>query len=81
MVGDLSIIVFFMLVAYSYKNIRLFSLENVAIDGDDPEHVQWIYKQGLKRAEEFHIQGLTYRLTQGKNMKNQYLEKQLDNLC
>eukprot|EP00794_Sanderia_malayensis_P018927 gene18927-20831_t len=39
--------------------------ENVPIDGDDPDHVQWIYKQALKRSQEFHIQGLTYRLTQG----------------
>ena len=44
----------------------IFIEEHVAIDGDDPEHVQWIYKHALKRAQEFHIQGITYRLTQGK---------------
>lgn len=37
----------------------------VAIDGDDPEHVQWIHEKSLERAREYNIQGVTYRLTQG----------------
>jgi len=39
--------------------------ETVAIDGDDPHHLDWIYQRSLERAEEFRIAGVTYRLTQG----------------
>ena len=39
--------------------------EDVAIDGDDPNHCQWIYEKSLERAREFNIEGVTYRLTQG----------------
>jgi len=41
--------------------------ETVAIDGDDPHHLDWIYQRSLERAEEFRITGLTYRLTQGRS--------------
>ncbi|KAL5653667.1 hypothetical protein ACJX0J_032986, partial [Zea mays] len=34
-------------------------------DGDDAEHMQWIYSEALKRAELFGISGVTYSLTQG----------------
>lgn len=34
-------------------------------DGDNPEHVQWVYERALDRAESFGIQGVTYRLTMG----------------
>ncbi|CAL9148358.1 unnamed protein product [Musa hybrid cultivar] len=34
-------------------------------DADDPEHMQWVYSQALKRAELFGITGVTYSLTQG----------------
>jgi ubiquitin-activating enzyme E1 C len=37
----------------------------VAIDGDDPQHLQWIFDKSQRRAEEFNIHGVTYRLTQG----------------
>ncbi|XP_015280291.1 PREDICTED: NEDD8-activating enzyme E1 catalytic subunit isoform X1 [Gekko japonicus] len=37
----------------------------VPLDGDDPEHIQWIYERSLERAAQFNIKGLTYRLTQG----------------
>lgn len=48
----------------------LFNLaaEGVALDGDDPEHIQWIYQKSLERASQFNIKGVTYRLTQGKGM-------------
>uniref|UniRef100_A0A8C5R664 NEDD8-activating enzyme E1 catalytic subunit n=1 Tax=Leptobrachium leishanense TaxID=445787 RepID=A0A8C5R664_9ANUR len=39
--------------------------EGVQLDGDDPEHIQWIYKNSLERAAQFKIRGVTYRLTQG----------------
>lgn len=35
------------------------------IDGDDPEHITWLYETALKRASEFNITGVTYSLTQG----------------
>ncbi|XP_021750354.1 NEDD8-activating enzyme E1 catalytic subunit-like [Chenopodium quinoa] len=34
-------------------------------DPDDPEDMQWVYKEALKRAELFGIPGVTYSLTQG----------------
>ncbi|TFK11613.1 NEDD8-activating enzyme E1 catalytic subunit [Platysternon megacephalum] len=39
--------------------------ESVPLDGDDPDHIQWIYQQSLERASQFNIKGITYRLTQG----------------
>ena len=39
--------------------------EGVVIDGDDPAHIKWIHDKALARAEEYGIQGVTYRLTQG----------------
>ncbi|TVY32666.1 NEDD8-activating enzyme E1 catalytic subunit [Lachnellula subtilissima] len=35
------------------------------LDNDDPEHITWLYKKALARAEEFKISGVTYSLTQG----------------
>lgn len=49
-----------------------FFPEGVALDGDDPEHIQWIFEQSLERASQFNIKGLTYRLTQGKICQEQY---------
>uniref|UniRef100_A0A3Q2VJS7 NEDD8-activating enzyme E1 catalytic subunit n=2 Tax=Haplochromini TaxID=319058 RepID=A0A3Q2VJS7_HAPBU len=39
--------------------------DDVSLDGDDPEHIQWVYQKSLERAAEFSITGVTYRLTQG----------------
>uniref|UniRef100_A0A8C2PX46 NEDD8-activating enzyme E1 catalytic subunit n=1 Tax=Cyprinus carpio TaxID=7962 RepID=A0A8C2PX46_CYPCA len=38
--------------------------DGVALDGDDPTHIQWVYQKSLERAAEFSITGVTYRLTQ-----------------
>lgn len=35
------------------------------LDGDNPTHVNWVYKKALERAEQFKIQGVDLRLTQG----------------
>jgi len=57
-----------------YVKILLWSKENpfsnpgedsIAIDGDDPQHITWIYEKAQERAKEFGIRGVTYRLTQG----------------
>uniref|UniRef100_A0A667YGW6 NEDD8-activating enzyme E1 catalytic subunit n=1 Tax=Myripristis murdjan TaxID=586833 RepID=A0A667YGW6_9TELE len=39
--------------------------DGVGLDGDDPDHIQWVYQKSLERAAEFSITGVTYRLTQG----------------
>ena len=39
--------------------------EDTNIDGDDPQHISWIYEKARERAEQFGIQGVTFRLTQG----------------
>jgi ubiquitin-activating enzyme E1 C len=38
---------------------------NKKLDGDDPEHIQWLLTNALMRAEQYHITGITYSLTQG----------------
>lgn len=35
------------------------------LDTDDPEHITWLYKKALARADEFNIPGVTYSMTQG----------------
>lgn len=36
-----------------------------AIDGDNPEHISWLFETAKRRAAEFSITGVTYALTQG----------------
>ncbi|KAJ0064416.1 hypothetical protein NL108_006433, partial [Boleophthalmus pectinirostris] len=36
-----------------------------SLDGDNPEHIQWVFAKSLERAAQFNITGVTYRLTQG----------------
>ncbi|XP_030372730.1 nedd8-activating enzyme E1 catalytic subunit [Scaptodrosophila lebanonensis] len=38
---------------------------NVPLDGDDPQHLAWVYERALERANQFNITGITYRLVQG----------------
>uniref|UniRef100_A0A182P6A8 NEDD8-activating enzyme E1 catalytic subunit n=1 Tax=Anopheles epiroticus TaxID=199890 RepID=A0A182P6A8_9DIPT len=38
---------------------------DVALDGDDPQHVTWVYEKAQERANSFNITGLSYRLVQG----------------
>lgn len=37
----------------------------MGLDGDNPEHIQWVFERAQERAAEFNITGVTYRLTQG----------------
>ena len=36
-----------------------------SLDGDDPQHITWVYERAQERANSFNIQGLSYRLVQG----------------
>ena len=36
-----------------------------SIDGDNPDHLMWIFDNAVKRADEYSIPGVTYRMTQG----------------
>lgn len=36
-----------------------------ALDGDNPQHVDWVLKHAIERAAQFEIQGVNLRLTQG----------------
>ncbi|KAJ2395735.1 NEDD8 activating enzyme [Coemansia sp. RSA 2559] len=35
------------------------------LDGDDPDHINWLVEQATARAEQFNITGINYSLTQG----------------
>lgn len=35
------------------------------IDTDNPEHMNWLYQESLKRAGSYNIKGVTFKLTQG----------------
>ena len=35
------------------------------LDTDDPDHISWLYAKAAARADEFHITGVTYQMTQG----------------
>lgn len=51
-----------------YVKVIQWAKENpfdCSIDGDDPQHINWIYEKSNERALQFGIQGLTYRLVQG----------------
>lgn len=39
---------------------------DTSLDGDNPEHIQWVFERAQERALEFSITGVTYRLTQGE---------------
>ncbi|KDR23046.1 NEDD8-activating enzyme E1 catalytic subunit, partial [Zootermopsis nevadensis] len=48
-----------------YVKVIQWSKENpwdIPIDGDDPQHINWIYEKAMERATQFGIQGITYRL-------------------
>ena len=43
-----------------------FVPEGIPIDGDNPDHIKWLYDRSVERANQFGITGVTVRLTQGK---------------
>ena len=50
----------------SFVILKFFIQEDESIDGDNPDHIKWIYDRALERAQEYNISGVTYQLTQGK---------------
>ncbi|XP_058834831.1 nedd8-activating enzyme E1 catalytic subunit [Topomyia yanbarensis] len=38
---------------------------DIVLDGDDPQHLTWVYEKAQERANTYNITGLTYRLVQG----------------
>lgn len=54
-----------------YKRFHpwLCSKLDTSLDGDNPEHIQWVFERSQERAAEFSITGVTYRLTQGEDGK------------
>lgn len=37
----------------------------LALDGDDPQHVMWVYEKAQERARQYNIAEVSYRLVQG----------------
>jgi len=35
------------------------------MDGDDPDHISWLFDRASERAKQFKIEGVTWSLTQG----------------
>lgn len=53
-----------------YVKVLQWSKENpwgssTILDGDDPQHVAWVYEKAQERAMKYGITSVTYRLTQG----------------
>lgn len=48
------------------SNPNSSSRPETSLDGDNPEHIQWVFERAQERAAEFNITGITYRLTQGE---------------
>lgn len=52
-----------------YANVVLWNklkpFGDVKLDMDSPEHTAWLFEKAQSRAEQFGINGVTYRLTQG----------------
>ena len=46
--------------------VENFVPEVIPIDGDNPDHIKWLYDRSVERANRFGITGVTVRLTQGK---------------
>lgn len=40
-------------------------LLGVKLDTDDPEHIDWVYNEAVKRATAYNIEGVDLRLTKG----------------
>ena len=52
-------------IAYAFTLLWERTFPEKKLDKDDPEHMQWVYEQALKRADSYGIQGVTYFKTIG----------------
>ena len=39
--------------------------KDLKLDTDDPDHIEWLYREASARAAQFKIEGVTWSLTQG----------------
>lgn len=56
-----------------YVKIIQWEKENpfgAPLDGDDPQHISWIYEKALERANQFNISGLSYRYRKDVSVSN-----------
>ncbi|EKX42969.1 hypothetical protein GUITHDRAFT_111018 [Guillardia theta CCMP2712] len=47
-----------------WDRVRPFG-DDTDLECDDPKHMQWLYETALKRAQQFGIEGVTLKFTQG----------------
>lgn len=52
-------------ILHKWKEDEYEEWKGVALDKDDPIHMTWIYERAKERAEQFRINGVTFKLTQG----------------
>ena len=52
------------------SSLFFFKLET-SLDGDNPEHIQWVFERAKERAVEYNITGVEYRLTQGEHVNKE----------
>lgn len=52
-------------IAYAFMVLWERERKGDKLDKDNPDHMQWIFEKATARAEEFGIDGVTYKLTMG----------------
>ncbi|CAD8191434.1 unnamed protein product [Paramecium pentaurelia] len=52
-------------IAYAYEVLWSKEQSDLKLDKDNFDHINWIYQRALERAQQFNIQGVTYKLTLG----------------
>ncbi|CAD8073965.1 unnamed protein product [Paramecium primaurelia] len=52
-------------IAYAYEILWPKQQPDLKLDKDNFDHMNWIYQKALERAQQFNIQGVTYKLTLG----------------
>jgi ubiquitin-activating enzyme E1 C len=49
----------------SYCHLQPHLTSDIKLDTDDPDHIEWLFREASARASEFKIEGVTWALTQG----------------
>lgn len=52
-------------IAYAFMVLWEQERKGEKLDKDDPDHMKWLFDKAQARAEEFGIEGVTYKLTMG----------------